>query len=55
MTHRLHAFTALAFAALLIGISWTDGIVRIRFKHCDTCRATVTLRIALPFWAVPPG
>jgi len=49
MTKQLRALTGLAFAALLLAISWTDGIVRIRFKHCDTCRAAVTLRIALPF------
>jgi hypothetical protein len=49
MTQRLRALTALAFAGLLFAISWTDGVVRIRFKHCDTCRAAVTLRITLPF------
>jgi hypothetical protein len=49
MSRRLTTFGVLAFALLLCAISWTDGIVRIRFKHCDTCRAAVTLRIALPF------
>jgi hypothetical protein len=49
MTQRLRALAALAFAMMLIAFSWTEGVVRIRFKHCDSCRATVTLRIALPF------
>ena len=49
MTQRLRALTALSFAAILFAFSWTDGVVRIRFKHCDNCRATVTLKIVLPF------
>jgi hypothetical protein len=49
MTQRLRALTALTIAAILFAFSWSDGIVRIRFKHCDTCRATVTLKIVLPF------
>jgi hypothetical protein len=42
-------FGALSLALILCAISWSDGVVRIRFRHCDSCRAVVTLKIALPF------
>jgi hypothetical protein len=42
-------FGALSLALILCAISWSDGVFRIRFRHCDSCRATVTLKIGLPF------
>jgi hypothetical protein len=50
MTKPPRTVAALAVAAaLLLTISWTDGVIRIRFRHCETCRATVTLKLTLPF------